>query len=317
MVAGALAIFEARAAPRAETANEPISQTEETVTFDPDPVKTGFWKKEDGTLDPKKIMTTVTATCNPKSLAEYATIEAWDDPNGRIEQIKPEDLTRDVNAGTIVIKVYGKSMTPVGEPDGDAKIRAVNCADQVVGTVKVIVIVPYTQVHAKGACVPVNTAVNLPNNKFRLTTSGFVFLNIFIKDQFSNPLNAMYNGNEVVIEEFVNRQGGSFEWPQKGAIKDPDTALVDGLKRDVSSDQCITDIPGQLSSEDILLWGSFTLLFDGKNNCFALNGRQLEASAGQKIWVHWHELTNITTRTVTEKPVNRDGSHEPFDVEDK
>lgn len=316
MVVGALAIFEARAAPKAERANEPLGQTEETVTFDPDPVKTGFQKKEDGSLDPKKIKRTVTGTCNPKSFAANAAIVVVD-PNGRIEPIAEGDLTRNANAGTIVFNVYGKSMTPVDKADGDTTIQAKNSKGKVVGSVQVIVVIPYTQVHAKVACSPVNLAVNLPNDRFRLLTRGFVFINILVKDQFNNPLDALYNGNQVVIEEFVNRQGDPYQWPAKGPITDPDPDLVNGLKRDVASDACTTESPGTLTPDDILLWSQFRKFFNGKNNCFALNGQKLKASAGQKIWVCGHELRNIVTRTITEEPVNRDGSHEPFDVEDK
>ncbi|HUX01145.1 MAG: hypothetical protein WBD63_03110 [Phycisphaerae bacterium] len=288
----------------------------EEVIFDPNPVKTGYALKDDGTPDPKKIKQPVTATFSPKSLAADAKIVV-DDPHSRIEPIAEEDLTRDAGTGTIKFDVYGKgpNFTPPDVPNGDVTIKATKADDTPLKSeAKVIVVIPSTQVHEKVAIVLVNTAVNLPNDKFELSTRGFVFIDIFVKNQFGNPLDAVYNGNGVVVEEFVNRQGDEFQWPDKGPIEDPDPALVNGLKHDVASDRCKTESPGQLSPEQILAWENFEFLLGGKDNCFALNGQQLEASAGQKIWVQGHELSNIVTRTITEKPVNREDV--PFDVED-
>jgi len=287
----------------------------EFVIFNPNPVKTGYALKDDGTLDPKKIKQTVTATFRPKSLAADAKIVV-DDPNGRIEPIAEGDLTRNAGAGTIMFDVYGKTMTPVNQPNGDATIKATKADNTPLkGEAKVIVVIPSTQVHAKVGCVLVNKAVNLPNDKFELSTRAFGYIDIQVKDQFGNPLDAVYNGNKVVVEEFVNRQGDEFGWPGKGPIEEPDPALANGLKHDVASDRCVTESPGQLSPEQILAWENFELLLGGKDNCFALNGQQLESSAGQKIWVWGHELSNIVTRTITEKPVNREDV--PFDVEDE
>lgn len=209
------------------------------VVFNPEPVKTGFALKDDGTLDPKKIKETVTATFKEKALAANAKIVV-DDPNGRIEPIAEGDLTRNAGAGTITFDVYGKTATPVGQPNGDATIKATKADDTPLkGEAQVIVQVPdkigKPHPQPSGAVPATNIGLNektspgiyqVPENQVALTTVYLHKLTVQVVDQFGKNLGAAYEGQSI-FEHFEGEwRNTNRRLAKAGSYEDPCGAVV-------------------------------------------------------------------------------------------
>jgi hypothetical protein len=200
----------------------------EEVIFNPNPVKTGYALKDDGSPWPKKIKQAVTATFSPKSLAADAKI-VLDDPHGRIETIAEKDLTRDAVAGTIKFNVYGKfpNYTPTDQPNGDAAIKATKAdgKEALKGEGKVIVVIPMSQTQAVTAQECHNDCSNVGNASVLASEAGAVVL-ITIKDQFDINLDSIYDGQNKVWEDVTGQISRS------GYIYQPDSMLSAGVKKD-------------------------------------------------------------------------------------
>jgi len=226
MVVGALAIFEVRAVPRTETASEPVDETEVTVTFDPDPVKTGYEKNDGGTFK-SSLLRHVIATVNPASARDSITFNKAD-ATERVEIQNKKKLGDD----KWEFDVAGKLATPVAYPEGDTTIQAKK-GGKVVGSVQVIVqvpdkigkphpqpsgTVPATNFGMNKGSSPVDK--NTPANQVRLVTYYAHPLTVTVVDQFGEHLETAYE-NKSVFENF----GGWFDTNQKltanGTYKDP------------------------------------------------------------------------------------------------
>lgn len=206
------------AAPEPDQKDEDLDLWDGTVvsvTFNPTVIKTGYVIPIQN-VDMPEIKTIVTATVTPNT--ETNNIVFPPDPAMQNRAAITEPLNnRNAATGTITLWIKGTSATPSNQPTGDMKILAkVKNTTPVVGSANVIVVVPtkYTVamqdqnqgIAFKGQVTGHNEALGrhtIPTNNAMLETE--VSLNtlystnfvVQVVDQFSNPLDAMYQGQPV------------------------------------------------------------------------------------------------------------------------
>jgi hypothetical protein len=227
---GALAIIEARAAPPAETASEPAEETEVTVSFDTDPVKTGYEANDDGTCK-EPLQRHVYATVSPASARDDITFTiAQEQDDERVELSEPEEFDDD----QWEFDVGGLSATPSNKEDGDTTIQAIY-KGKVVGQVQAIVQVPdkigKPHDQPSGTVPFTNFGMNLGTspagfeiidpNKVRLITYYVQWLTIAVVDQFGQPLEDAYAGQSVF------EIGGDNDWHTINQALDNDGTYQD------------------------------------------------------------------------------------------
>lgn len=174
-----------------------------TVTFDPDPVRTGFTKP----LGDSTIVRSVTATVVPKEITNDIDISR-DGPTP--PEVKIQNLERDTETGKITFDVKGLKGTPVAFPNGRTTIQAKYDGD-VVGEVKAIVYVPKdiqtphpvadSDVDPVNLCADNGTSPRwqppLFETQCALVTHWSQWMTITVDDQWGNTLNDIYEGVDV------------------------------------------------------------------------------------------------------------------------
>ncbi|MGA2262633.1 MAG: hypothetical protein ABSH28_14510 [Acidobacteriota bacterium] len=205
---------------KTDTGIEPVAHAEvrPTVSFSPDPVKTGY--TTDGSADIKLI---VTATVDPKDKTDHVEIKT----SGH-KRVSVANIQRNQSKGTLAFEVRGKSPTDKNKPDGDTMIEAWIEGKLAGGTPAVVVIpaaigTPHPQ--AYGVVQPKNLVTDtttsppanrLPAGMVALGTYYQHWLTIPVVDQFGNALDSSYDGVPVTENHIPINQKMS-----RGAYKDP------------------------------------------------------------------------------------------------
>ena len=198
-----------------------------TVTFDPDPVRTGFTKPVGGST----MVRSVTATVVPNEVTNDIDI-SLDGPTP--PEVVIQNLQKDAEAGEITFDVKGVKETPVAYPNGRTTIEAKYDGD-IVGEAQAIVYVP-KDIHtphpeadsdatAVNFCADNGTsptwAVGLYPTQCSLITHWSHLMTITVDDQGGNTLNDIYQG--VAIEELfgTNWWDISLVLSANGTYQDP------------------------------------------------------------------------------------------------
>ncbi|NQT12109.1 MAG: hypothetical protein HQ582_05145 [Planctomycetes bacterium] len=219
--------FEAMAAePSASPSPPPV-----TVTFEPDPVKTGYTIPASD-LD---IKVRVTATVEPISEVGNITITSG---GPHPERIEIENFVTYPNAGKIEFDVKGKRATPGNIPNGDTTIEAKK-GDSVCGAVQAIVLIPksLTPTSTNGIVSGVNQCAwagsslayfgLLAEDWRHLWTYYVHWLPVAVVDQFDDLLAPCYEraevreGSGLKINQQINAFGTYLDPVGRTAPRDP------------------------------------------------------------------------------------------------
>jgi hypothetical protein len=262
------------------------------VTFNPNPIITGYqWNASTSAAVPKQVGQDVTATFSPKALAGTANIVVTG-AQDRIEDIAPGDLTRDAAAGTIKFKVYGKSMTPVNQPNGDVTLKATNGNTPLNGEAKVIVVIPVSQTRVVGDPF-VNNFATPAVGGYTLSSTGGSIVSITFKDQYTHVLDKVYDGHSVVDEDVTGDEQCS------GPITVPDDVLANGVKNDMVAKISPNPTPViALTLNQAMSWmeGSYAIL--GHTNAFSLFHCNQTHNMTQVLKVWGHPITPDYNRKI-------------------
>lgn len=173
------------------------------VTFDPDPVRTGFTIP----VAQSTITRPATATVVPAELTNDIEI-SLDGPTAA--EVAIQNLARDAAAGRITFDVKGLAATPAAFPGGRTTIQA-KCQGHLVGGGRAIVHVP-TDIHTPHPAIdadatPVNFladngtsptwANKLLGTQCALITHWSHLMTIRVDDQWGNALNDLYTGAHI------------------------------------------------------------------------------------------------------------------------
>lgn len=194
-ICSALVLFTG-AAPAADTGGQPVSQSEESVTFSPVPAKTGYKVNNDGTFK-ESLWGHETATVNPPAKRDSTTFGL----TGATAEVVLDHFSKS-GLDQWKFDVGGKQMTPADKPDGDVTIQG-KIGGKVKGQVNAIVIVPKTDEHVvPDNITPINTATVLLNLAgdpvaLALNTKATVIVNIKVRDQFGQMLDPIYDGTAL------------------------------------------------------------------------------------------------------------------------
>lgn len=177
-----------------------------TVTFEKDPIRTGFTKP----VLTSQIKVATYLRCDPPNVVSdiVLTIGGVDRVDIEIQEVIPE-------TGYLIFRVKGKSATPANKPQGDTTIEA-RYQGEVCASIQAIVLVPRRigtpHPEADGAVQPQNIAAdaatspayfgNLNAGEVVLVTVYAQWLTIPVDDQFRDRLDQLYTG--VPVEEFAN-----------------------------------------------------------------------------------------------------------------
>jgi GT2 family glycosyltransferase len=203
-----------------------------SVTFDHDPVTTGYTKPVPASV----IKRTVIASVEPAEMAAAVELNVVG-----VKRVTIENVVVDGEEGTVTFDVKGKTMTPEesvtpeGEPIPDCFIQGV-VDDTVCREVPVLILVPRrierAYPEAVGHVAPENVAVHFGTSPAMVdvklplvelvTVYGHV-LAIRIEDQFGQVLNGLYEGARV--EERLTPTSSWFDINQplnsEGTYHDP------------------------------------------------------------------------------------------------
>jgi hypothetical protein len=175
-----------------------------SVTFNPDPIKTGFVKGIGGAADPPLLKHVIATVC-PASARDQISIEK-DDPR---EEIEIQNLKKKGN-DQWEFDVAGKKKTEVENKDNPAKVVAQKANGGVAASAKAYVVVPTDYKHpnpeSKDA-VGSNTSLGRSTSPF-FVAEGLPFLmelctvydadfTVNVLDQFGDALDDCYVGQEV------------------------------------------------------------------------------------------------------------------------
>jgi hypothetical protein len=217
-----------------EASKDPVAQAgaRPSVSFSPNPVKTGYTK--DGSADIKAI---VTATVGPKDNTYDVEIKI-----GGQRRVAVANIQRNPSNGTVTFEVRGISPTDRNKRDGDTTIEAWTNG-RLAGSVRAIVVIPAAigtpHPQANGVVQPKNLAIDattsppakgLPAGMVALGTYYQHWLTITVVDQFGNALDSSYDGVPVTESHIPNNQrmsGGTYKDPV-GRVRNVATALAGG-----------------------------------------------------------------------------------------
>jgi hypothetical protein len=152
----------------------------------------------------------------------------------------------------------------------------------------------------------------------QLTTDADTNVTIKIFDQFGQLLDSVYDGDQVVTEQFSNTVetglpggGGPALSTTEIPITIPDKTLTNGVKLDEVGFTENTLWPNLLTAVEIIQWQNGTLCLDDPantglcfNNVFSLRNQHPHVSGTQTIRVHGYKVTPDFLRTQEVKPQN-------------
>jgi len=238
---------------------------------------------------------------------EYEGRVTFDSSNVKRATVSEASRENHGDSTIITLKVMGVEATPADEPQGDAKVRGL-VDEKVCASAKILVAIPKTQTHAVGPVKLANTAGPTSDGSvIRFNTKASSIVTITIRDQFGLPLDAVYDGEDVVTEEMSDRTGIFTDFPDGQIIvRDPDNRLTHGVKLDKSYMQCYAEFsPSSLRPEHGWAWTNGDLEINGARNIHKLRDLTQEGTAVQKIRVHGHVVTPNFRRTKKVEPKNQ------------
>ena len=304
-------------------ADQTGSKKKPTVTFDMDPVITGYTKLPN--INP--IKKTVTATITPDN-EDADLIEFWSSATNRATVGEQGNRVHKDNKVIVTLDVYGVTASPPG--NDDCQLQAVDTGDsnKVLSSVKIRVVIPKSQSHAAAAGLKImNSGVQNNGNKtaFRSELRGSI--TITIKDQNNALLDSCYDG-ACVQEKFdppsTNPGGGPppQNWAFLTTFIGAPAKMTGGVVQDDCS--CFTGYPNPygppaLDNTQWAAWqaGTFTVPapFNGDNTFqFPLIPKGFGFVALQKIRVHGHDVDETFTRT--QQSTNAAFAPTPFTLND-
>jgi len=249
----------------------------------------------------------ITATVTPKDMVNKVTfVMAGDDPTRAKFKVTKTDKAK----GIITIKVFGQKATPKDKPGGDTILHA-KIEGKVKAVTNVVVVVPKTQKHTfkEAKVIFENTIIQQIKTKqgvvYQMASRSYRTVIIKVFDQFGGQLASVYNGNKVVTEEFVNKQGEDLFPAGEVPILFPDAKFKNGIKEDLLlSAKPVVD--AVIRAKDVRRWREFKLkLPDGTNNAFSHKlTKDISGTATMKVRVHGHLVSPNYKRTEIQKDAN-------------
>jgi hypothetical protein len=184
----------------------PQDLTSATVSFSPNPIKTGASK-----TDPVSIFVPVTATVAPADLVGKVNVANFTTLPGGTGAAAVENYHSDSSTGQITLDVYGTAGTAPSMPNGDVEIEGKD-GSAVLGSALVSIEIPkaigtpHPQVDPGVAVTPQNINLSagsipewagVPAGDVLLGTLVETALPVPVVDQFGRPLSSLYNKQEV------------------------------------------------------------------------------------------------------------------------
>ena len=147
----------------------------------------------------------------------------------------------------------------------------------------------------------------LANGNTKLTSFSTALVTMTIFDQFGDVLDAVYDGDNVVMEKFSNAKDDwvnllPIDWT---IIVQPDIKLKNGIKLDKAGWMHTTPPLLNITAQDRANWAANMPITGGWLSAFAMDVVSLTGTATQAIRVRGHDLTNTFTRvrTVTKQNI--------------
>lgn len=183
------------------------------VSFDPNPIITGYTKPLAQSTLHKKVVATFSADVDVTKV----TFRFKSGTNADRAELKDIAVVQPIKQGEenqIEFRVYGKIKTPKSTPYGDTTIEAVDGNGVVLGEAQAIVVVPdeiakpYPE--ASGKPIAENLCLNqatspfmpgIPSGSYIRATCFYHWLTISVNDQFGSTLDRAYEG-VAVAESF-------------------------------------------------------------------------------------------------------------------
>ncbi|MBZ5521396.1 MAG: IPT/TIG domain-containing protein [Acidobacteriia bacterium] len=280
------------------------------ITFDKQVVKAGI------SLIGKDVRGTLKATIKPKSAAQQITFRSTNKARATVSE---ENRVDGADSTVVTLRVLGIAATPSDKPKGDAQVTALLGGNPTGDRLFVLVVVPTSQTHTVAPVTLTNTATPGTQNGAAVTeirTSLDTVATITIKDQFGQTLDSVYDGNNVVTEQFSNTTEQGLPEPHSGPalpivespITEPDSALTNGIKLDAISIDAGTLIPGSFNQGQIQGWQNGTLFLvtsAGRfNNVFSFANQHVFLTGTQTIRVHGYQVSPNYIRTEEASPNN-------------
>jgi len=279
-----------------ESEGDPAARAETQVDFTlPHLIKTGY--SLEGTRV-RPLTKFVMLRCRVKTKAATVSLAMIGSDAAKAEL---GALNRNVNDGTVVIGVMGRSpstatsVTQIEVIDGNTRVALAD----------VRVVIPKTQTHSVAAATMINTSDPPAGGATWLKSKASAIVSITVNDQFGERLDSVYNGSRVVEEMFTNGtgffQGGTGVW---GTITAPTATLANGVKQDEAANSLRRQWSAALTADEPERWAAGTLMLNGRNNLFSLSGTDVEGTATQAIRVWGHVLDNTFDRVVRTRAEN-------------
>ena len=232
----------------------------------------------------------VEATVTPPAGIDEVRFEA---AGAHPERISLEVLAKEKDAvkGLIRVKVLGRVATPAEQPGGDTLLQA-KVRGAVSASAAVVVVVPATQTHVVAAPFIKNYTKQVAPDKIYFGSRAGSVVTITILDQFGKKLDPLYDGANVVTEQFFEIKGRMKFSAAEVPINLPDNQLKNGVKLDFSGADCAGSYKGPYTAEELKQWEDFKYTLDGSNNAFGIFLVQdADGQAVQRLKVHGHSLT--------------------------
>lgn len=266
-----------------------------TVSFDPNPVITGYSLP----ITSSTIKRTVNATVTPASDANNITFDV-----SGVVRVGVKIISADNATGIIILEVKGNGTgpTPVSSPSGDTTINA-KYSGNTVGQAQAIVVIPVTQKHKVETSFCINSSEPPSSGKTHLFTEAGATVTITFFDQFGNALNAIYDGTGYVSETWTNQIVKYTNPETDGPIELPTGNLSSGVLLDKTSFTLGYSLAPELTPAERQNWVAFTYIIPGTNannlfEYFALS-KLPYLQATQSLTVHGFSVAPSFVRTMT------------------